>query len=84
MFGVYIKVRDVVMWTYNMGVPGGSKPYTAFGTVTKINLKTLDISAIFVRGLEGRAGATLRAAMDNVAVLDDGLMGRLVEKKLKI
>lgn len=84
MLGAAIKVGSIVVWTWNMSVWGGSKPYTAFGTITKINPKTVSIEAIFVRGMPKRAGKTLRADMNNVAVLDKGLMGRLLGEKLKI
>lgn len=84
MLGAAIKVGSIVVWTWNMSVWGGSKPYTAFGKVTKINPKTVSIEAIFVRGMPERAGKILRADMDNVAVLDDTLMDRLLGEKLKI
>lgn len=84
MLGAEIKVGSIVVWTWNMSVWGGSKPYTAFGKVTKINPKTVSIEAIFVRGMPQRAGKTLRADIDNVAVLNSKFMSRLVGEKLKI
>lgn len=84
MLGAKIKVGSVVVWTWNMSVWGGSKPYTAFGTVKKINPKTVSIEAIFVRGMPKRTGKILRADINNVAVLDSKFMGRLIGEKLKI
>lgn len=69
--GQPIRVGSFVTWLWNMKVPGGSRPYLAFGIVSKLNPSTLVMKTICSPKQPSIISQLIRSQYDSVVVIND-------------